>query len=218
MRRATSGAFMLMLLCTTMLSAERERPLWEPPAIPVGSVASEPSVARDLVPAFGIGRFKVVLEETPLADVGAHFQAAVGHAGDASESVSWVCLHGRDSGGRWALWVESGEIHGGLSGGFLWLRLSSADRLDARCVRVEAASLSLPVPLELGMSVTQVVRQIGPATSQSPKQLLYIHRQALTLVPKSGGLPQPYELWSTMCIRLQSGSIDAVQGWHVTSS
>jgi hypothetical protein len=218
MNRALAGTALAMLLSVAVLDAQQPQVLWEPPTILAEPVAPEPTVARDLVPSLGVGPFKVIFEDTSLAQVAAHFNAPVGHAGDASESISWVCLHGRDSAGRWALWVESGEIHGGLCGGFFWLRLSAADRLDERCRAVEAASISLPAPVRLGAPAADVLRKMGPPTTQSPERMLYVHRKAMTLVPKSGGRPEPYELWSTLHMRVHRGTVDAIQGWHTTSS
>jgi hypothetical protein len=218
MSRAPVETVWAILLFGALLDVQQPQVLWEPPTIPVGPVAPEPTVARDLVPSLDVGPFKVILEDTSLAQAGAYFKAPVGHAGDASESISWVCLHGHDSAGRWALWLESGEIHGGLCGGFFWQRLSAGDRLDERCGAVETPSVSLPVRLRLGASVADVLRHLGPPTSQSAERMLYVHRRAMTLVPKGGGPPQPYELWSTLYMRLRRGTVDAIQAWHTTSS
>jgi hypothetical protein len=218
MSRTMAGTALGILLSTGLLDAKQVQVWWEPPTIPVGPVTPEPTVARDLVPSLGIGPFKVMLEDTPLDQVSAYFKAPVGHVGDASESISWVCLHGSDSGGRWALWVESGEIHGGLCGGFFWLRLSPRDHLDQRCQAVEASSVALPVPVRLGTSTADTLRHLGPATVQSRERLLYVHRKAMTLAPNNGGPPEPYEIWSTLYVRLRRGTVDAIQGWHTTSS
>ena len=42
----------------------------------------------------------------------------IGVKGDAGDALEWFCFHGADALGRWVLWLENGEINGGLIGSF----------------------------------------------------------------------------------------------------
>jgi hypothetical protein len=59
MSRTMAGTALGRLLSTGLLDAQQVQVWWEPPTIPVGPVAPEPTVARDLVPSLGIGPFKL---------------------------------------------------------------------------------------------------------------------------------------------------------------
>ncbi len=53
---------------------------------------------------------QVNLEETPLKEVQKGLGGTIGSRGDASEALRWLCFHGSDAKGRWALWLESNTL------------------------------------------------------------------------------------------------------------
>src|SRR5262245_32059116 len=108
-------------------------------------------VSSELIPSIRIGDVEVVLDKTPIADVARRFNATRGHRGDASESLDWLCLTGRDTRDRWILWLESGEIHGGAIGAFQLRRLGESEPVDVRC-RAVAVNVQDPAALRLEMS------------------------------------------------------------------
>lgn len=206
-------------LFVTAIANGQANPLWEPPRIGVQSIVEQPTGALDLVSKITIGPFQVALEDTPLEEVGTHFSASIGHVGDAGESLAWVCLHGQDRIGQWVLWIESGEIHGPMCGGFLLMRRTANSQLDSRCKPVADGRISMPILVRLGMSRAQVVAALGPPTSQSGSHLFYYHHRIVTLSPKAGVAPEPFDMNNTLYIRLNSGNkVDAFQVWRTTSS
>jgi hypothetical protein len=100
-----------------LISVGFPQTVWRPP--PLGRTSkSVATVPRELIDRLQVGKFPVILAKTPLAQVQAELGGTVGHVGDASESLSWVCLQGADQRSRWILWLESAEIDEDLVGGF----------------------------------------------------------------------------------------------------
>jgi hypothetical protein len=191
--------------------------LWEPPKIWAEASLPKATESRDLVPRFGIGSLQVTLEKTPLAAVAAHFGAPSGRSGDASESLSWVCLQGQDQHGAWSLWVESGEIHGPTVGGFLLLRRSASDQLDSRCQRVDGA-IVLPIPIHLGMSRAQVISSLGPPASHTNARMVYHAEAVVMITTQPGAAATRFDVSSILYFRLSGDTVDGMQVWRTTSS
>jgi len=220
MRKRTLVVIICSALVTAVVHAQ-DKPLWEPPRIGVPSIAetAQPNHVQDLVSKITIGSFNVLLEDTPLEQVGTHFSATIGRSGDAGESLAWVCLHGQDRIGQWVLWIESGEIHGPMTGGFLLMRRTANNRLDSRCKPAGNGRISLPIPLSLGMSRAQVVAALGPPISPSGSHLFYYHHHVVRLSPKAGSAAEPFDLSNSLYIRLNSSNkVDAFQVWRTTTS
>ncbi len=207
----------LVSVAVLPLLAAAEVPLWEPPIIWAESSLPEPTGKRDFVQRLRIGALDVVLEETPLADVSRRLKAPVGHRGDAGDSVSWVCLLGEDQDGPWALWLESGEIHGRTVGAFLLKRRSSGERFDSRCVRL-AAAVVISLPIRLGMSRAELVRTLGKPAARSGETVVYFGCQMVKVKPQGAQEAEDFDLCSSLYVRLRAGLVDAVEVWRTTTS
>ncbi len=213
-----SACLLTALLLAVPASSKQARRQWAPPTIWTGTDIPEATGAQDLVPYIGIGSFRVKLGTTLLADAASHFNAKIGYQGDASEALSWVCLQGGTRAGPWALWLESGEIDGPTIGGFLLLPRPGSGWLDHRCIPLRDAAISLPIPLQIGMSGAQVVAALGPPTSQSENHILYSHHLVVTLNPKGDTPGEPLDLDTDLYIRLDGGVVAGFQVWRTTSS
>jgi hypothetical protein len=199
------------------LVAAGDVPSWEPPVMWTESSLPEPSGERDFVSRLNLGSLQVVLEQTMLADVSRRFGAPVGHRGDAGESVSWVCLLGQDEEGPWAVWLESGEIHGGAIGAFLLKRRAPAERFDSRCVEL-AAPVAIPLPIRLDMSRTEVVRLLGQPLAKSGRTEVYSGCQRVKLQPTGAHEAQDFDLCSSLYVRFKGELVEAFAVWRTTTS
>jgi hypothetical protein len=177
----------------------------------------DPSVPEETVSSIDVGGVRVQLEAAPLAELAERFAAALGHAGDASASRSWVCLQGEDALGRWALWLETGELHGGRAGALLLCRLLDGERPDERCRRVPGQAVVGPVGLQLGLTHAVVVAALGPPTAQVADTLVWIHSHQESVVSKGDARPQLFDVGSTLCVRFRDSRVDAFEVWRVTS-
>jgi hypothetical protein len=214
MRAAIGIAAATALAATTAVTP----PLWEPPAMWANYAASAPTGTRDFVPRLKIGSLTVVLEETPLLDVGTRFGASVGQRGDAGDSLEWVCFQGQDERGPWVLWLESGEIHGPTVGGVLLKRRAASEQVDARCVRLAATPISMPLPVHLGMPRSELLHLLGRPTSESGQSVVYSNCHSIKLSTKKGREPEPFDLCSSLRVRFRAGTLDALEVWRTTTS
>lgn len=148
--------------------------MWQPPSIEFGDDFPPPTLPSELIPAFAVGPYRIALDETPIEEVAKHFDAQIGHSGDASEFVQWICLYGSDTLGHWALWIDSGEINGGNVGGFTMMRLGPERRTDPRCrsVRLDVTN---PAGLRLGMTQQEVQQTIGTPSGVVRGTSLYLY-------------------------------------------
>jgi hypothetical protein len=212
--RTTIG---ILTTAVFVLVGAADVPSWEPPVMWTESSLPEPSVGRDFVSKLKVGSLQVVLEQTMLADVSRQFGAPVGHRGDAGEAVSWVCLLGQDQGGPWAVWLESGEIHGGAIGAFLLKRRAPAERFDSRCVAL-AAPVAIPLPIRLDMSRTEVVGLLGQPAAKSGRTELYSGCQRVKLQPTGAHEAQDFDLCSSLYVRFKAELLEAFEVWRTTTS
>src|SRR5947208_5788328 len=96
--------------------------VWKPPRILKSDALPKGSVSRLMVKALRISDLSVELEETNINQVQQRFGGTFGAQGDAGDSLAWLCLSGRDVGGRFVLWLKSGEMDAGTVGSFQWRR------------------------------------------------------------------------------------------------
>jgi len=127
-------------------------------------------------------------------------------------------MQGRDKEVPWVLWIESGEIHGGAAGGFLLLRRAANKRLDDRCVRLGDTSVSVPIPLRLGMSKAQLRTRLGSPTAVSGTTRVYFHRRVVMLRSQAEPTLQPFDLCSALYVRLGGNMVDGFEVWRTTTS
>src|ERR1700746_579651 len=101
------------------------RLIWRPIAMMHGDVFPKATIPKPMLTKLDISDFTISLEKTELKAVQARFGGEIGHEGDASEYLAWLCLHGGDAAEHWVLWLESGETDGPTVGAFQWRRVSS---------------------------------------------------------------------------------------------
>ena len=154
---------------------------------------------------------RVRLEHTELEKVRATLGGVIGHRGDAGDFVQWLCYHGTDDRGRYALWIESSEIDGPMVGGFHLRRISSTQKLDSRC-QVLAGQPKLPLKLGLGISEKQVAAQLGRPTTNRKRLLIYEHEH------ETKGHGQPYTAMNSVGIEIESEAVAAIEVWKSTTN
>jgi hypothetical protein len=190
--------------------------LWAPPPLALRGEA-RPTVAREMVSSFKIGATSVVFEQTELGDLARAFGVAMGHQGDASESLQWFCLTGTAKQGPWVLWLTSGEIDGGRVGGVQLQSLLRGQRVDSRCGlwRSEAIPIEMPVTLRLGMPRREVIRALGSASASAEELLEYVHQhEERRAEPKAPEAPV-FIAMNSVTVWIHRG---IVQGFHVWKS
>jgi hypothetical protein len=149
----------------------------------------------------------IVLEDTDLAAVQRHTGGTIGHWGDASDSLSWLCLHGTGPQGDWVLWLMSGEIDGGTVGGFRWQHVERQAQFDTRCQTLPEGrgGVELPVALQLGVTEARVRRIFGEPSAKLGNALLYLHEHELT------AHNEPYTAMNTLAVHLRGGVMWAIE-------
>jgi hypothetical protein len=154
---------------------------------------------------------QIILEETPLNDVQKNLGGTIGSRGDASEALLWLCFHGSDANGPWALWVESTEMGGGNVDGFAWQRIPKEATLDHRC-RTQDVEVELPIRLALGLTEPEVRRIIGSPTAKHRNTLIFDHEHRETI------RNEPFIASNTVYVVLRDSVVWTVQVWKTTSN
>lgn len=155
--------------------------IWKPPASDFWHSIPNATVPKAMVSNLTVAGASVVLETTPLRTIATRFSATIGRRGDAGDSVRWLCFHGSDSGGQWALWLESYEIDGGTVGGFEWQQIGNGAVFDRRCRTLSAGSVELPRGLRLGLTSEEVKTVLGRPTAARGEVAIYVHSHKLSL-------------------------------------
>jgi hypothetical protein len=160
-----------------------------------------------MIQAIRVGEMSIRLERTELAAVRERFGGEQGLRGDGSTSLGWLCYAGEDAGGRWALWVTSGEIDGPSVGSFEWRRVAERAHFDPRCAQLPLGTditLSL-IPLRLGMDRSRVFSLLGQPTVGRGNILDYEHNHQNLI------RHEPYTFWNSVAVRLLHGTVDSIR-------
>lgn len=210
----TPFAFLLAITTVLAQSANRGRVvLWSPPAIHAPSESPRSTVPKPMITRIVVEGFPISLEQTTLEAARSHFRAVAGHQGDASEALSWICFSGRDEVGLWALWLISSEIDGPDIGGLQWRRIPAGEEVDPRCQSLQGTgTVKLPLPIQLGMSETQVESVIGDPSMKYGHSAIYSHHHSLTI----GG--QLYSADNTIYLSYLEGVLRSVAVIYTVSS
>ncbi len=129
----------LVLTCPALAQNKNGLPnqgssvVWQPPTLELPDNLPEATVRKPIVTALRVGKSQVTLEKTTLSGTQKLLGGTTGHRGDAGDYVEWLCLHGTDANGQWALWLESSEVAGGVVDGFALQRMHSNATPDRRC-------------------------------------------------------------------------------------
>ncbi len=185
--------------------------VWEPPLL-IGPTEELPkgSVPKDMVTRLRISDLTVVLDETKLTAVAAHFGNTIEHRGDAATSLGWVCFQGSTGQGRrWVLWLMSSEINGPAIGGFQWRLVPPLAQVDRRCRILPAAKgrIELPIPIRVGMTERELLRVLGQPTRTRKERLLYSHEKELSNQNES------YKEINLLAVLPRDGTVWAIEVW-----
>jgi hypothetical protein len=187
---------------------------WQPYKMQLPTAAPPPTIPKEMVSQLKVANWPITLEKTTLANVQKRFGGSLGHSGDAGESLQWLCLYKRNAEDGWVLWLTSGEIDGGSIGGFVWLRMSAAQKIDSRCTELNAeqATVMLPIPLKLKMTRDTVEQLLGKPSGRFHNTFTYLHEHKGTIKHA------PYTWDNSIDIVYQRGLVQAVQVALTTSS
>jgi hypothetical protein len=150
-------ALALLLATISPAFVQSSRTIWQPPTLDLPNTLPQATVSKEMITKLRVEKMQIILEETPLNDVQKNLGGTIGSRGDASEALLWLCFHGSDANGPWALWVESTEMGGGNVDGFAWQRIPKEATLDHRC-RTQDVAVELPIRLALGLTEPEVRR------------------------------------------------------------
>jgi hypothetical protein len=179
---------------------------WQPVKIPFLGVAPPPTIRKEMVSHLEAANWPITLEKTTLTDAQRRFGGSLGHSGDAGEFLQWLCLYKRNPEDGWVLWLTSGEIDGGSISGFVWLRMSAAQRIDSRCTELgEQATVMLPIQLKLNMSRGTVEQLLGKPSCRFHETFTYLHEH------KGQIGHAPYTWDNSIDIVYQRGLVKAIQ-------
>lgn len=158
-------------------------PIWAPPSIESPPEWPHSTIQKPMITGITVAGFPIRLEYTQLDVVAKRLKVATGHQGDASEFLAWLCLQGNDRQGPWGLWLTSSEIDGPMIGGFQLEHLTPGAALDSRCGSFNdpSRSISLPIPIQLGMTEAQVQAVLGKPSSRYGETSIYVHERDLQL-------------------------------------
>jgi hypothetical protein len=214
-----SGISVLILAGTAFIqTANRSSPsgtarvMWEPPAWNLFPVLPKPTVSKEMLAELRVSDLPVRLEETKLDDVATRLGGTIGQTGDAGDFVEWLCFGGTDPGGRWVLWLESGEIDGGMVGSFQWQRLTKGAVLDRRCRMIEGTGVELPVALRFGITEAEILKILGPPTVKQSDSLVYVHQHRESI------RGEPYTSTNIVAVLLRGRKVWAIDVSKTTSS
>jgi hypothetical protein len=206
--------WLFFVVLTVYIRPVSGQTVWEPPNELGVPGDSKPAVRREAITRLRIAAFTVILGETRLSDVQSHLGGTIGQRGDPSEFLDWLCFHGRDAGGLWALWLEAGEIHGGTVGAFQLRRVDAATQFDQRCQSIAGStgSVKLPGGVRLGLSRAQAIRILGRPTKSTGDTSLYAHEHQDVI------RGEPFTASNRLTIRFRNAILDALDLWKMTVS
>ncbi len=200
-----------VLLTITGALAQSDRTIWQPPTLDLPDTPPHATVSKEMITKLRVAKMQIILDETPLSDVQKNLGGTVGASGDASESLQWLCFHGSDAKGRWALWLESDEMGGGNVDGFAWQRIPEQASLDRRC-RAQAIEIELPIQLAIGLTESEVRGILGTPTAEHGNILVFDHEHQETIDK------EPFTASNSVYVQLRSGVVWSVQVWKSTSN
>ncbi len=208
------GLLVISALFATLPRIAAAQTLWRPPRLPVAQVdTSTPSAI--LLPRFELGPVTIIFEETPLRTVQRALPGGrIGEAGEADGYVAWLCYVLGSGSDRSVLWLESFEQGGPENAimGFTLLPVGPTARVDPRCAdtRSSGARLRLSLPIRLGTSSEQLLRELGKPTEQHGDTLAYFHQTDLASEKRT--------VYSNLCVVLRAGRVIRIDVWHFSAS
>jgi hypothetical protein len=197
------AAVLLLLVCTAFAqTGGRGALVWEPRLFNATDQVPKGTIGKDIVSDLRVLDRTVVLEETKLTDLQAHFKATIGNRGDAGDYVEWLCFYGANS--NWVLWLTSGEIDAGAIGGFQWQLVPATSRIDRRCRQLTDSAVKLPNAIRLGIPERDLFRIMGQPTKREGQRFLYVHEEPQAI------RNQPYTETNVVVVNIRNGVVSAI--------
>ena len=220
MYRRVQIAIFFAITCTAWAQVSTDSPskgsllVWQPPTLQLPNALPQPTVAKEMITTLRVAKMLIILEKTGLTDVQTRLGGSIGHRGDASEALAWLCFHGADANTRWALWLESSELGGGMIDGFALQRLARNAKTDQRCQMLQGREgvIELPTALRLGLTEMQVRKILGNPTTTYQNTLVFEHEHEETIHN------QPFTASNTVYVTFRGGTVWAIQVWKDTTS
>lgn len=201
----------IAILLTTTAFAQSNRVVWQPPTLELPDKLPHPSVSKEMITKLWVAKTQIILEKTPINEIQKNLGGTIGSRGDASEALQWLCFHGSDAKGQWALWLESSEMGGGNVDGFAWQRIAEKAVLDRRCHK-QAVDIELPIQIAMGLTESEVRKNLGTPTAKHLNTLIYDHEHQETV------RDEHFTASNTVYVELRGGVVSAVQVWKTTSN
>jgi hypothetical protein len=165
-----------------------------------------------MIARLGVGVVHIALEETRLTTIQIQLGGVIGHRGDASEALEWLCYQGTGSGGRWALWLENSELGGGRVDGFTLEHLDQEAALHCQTLRGSGNQVALPIALAPGMAEDQIPAVLGRPTAKFRTPGFFVQEHKETIKSR------PFTSSNTVAISARGGVVWAIQVWKNTES
>jgi len=162
-----------------------------------------------------MGKFIIKLETTSLENVFKTVKTGkIVQRGDASESLEWICYSITDQSSPVRLWLLSGEIDGGIVGGFVIRSMSTKDKISEACP--ELPESFKPVKLErkiwINTSESDVRKILGKPSLESRGWLLYSSEQIFKNDPRAKAWGEhDWTVYGSLDLRIRSGKV--VEMW-----
>jgi hypothetical protein len=117
-----------------------------PPAYPF-KVMPTPTYKAPLASTLKLGTFVTQLESTSLTEVLDTIKVGhIGHRGDATESVTWLCYSIHDAANPFRIWLMSGGIDRGKVGSIVARTVSMDENTTQSCPNLP--TVHIPIKLE----------------------------------------------------------------------
>lgn len=202
----------LILLAASVAAAQSSAgTVWQPPTFDLPETPPKASIPKEMITSLRIGKLSITLEETLLRDVARNLGGTIGSSGDAGDALHWLCLHGSDASGRWALWLESDEMGGGRIDGFALQRISSRVTVDPRC-RAEEVQIDLPLRLRIGLKESEVRKILGSPTAKYRNTLIFDHEHEQMV------RNEPFTVSNSVYVILNGDAARGIHVWKTTSN
>lgn len=201
----------LLLVATAAAFAQSAGVVWQPPTLDLPDSLPKANISKEMITTLRIENVPIVLEKTQLTNVAEILGGTIGSRGDASEALHWLCFHGSDANGRWALWLESDELGGGAVDGFALQQIPKKAKIDRRCATKEVR-VDLPIRLAIGLTETEARGVLGAPTTKYRNTLVFDHEHEEKI------RNELFTASNTVYVVLQSGVVSAIQVWKITSN
>lgn len=156
MQRRVRIAILFVITCAAFVQVARTSsphgfPEWQRPTLEYPDTLPPATVRKVMITTLRVADVQIVLEKTELKEVQKRFGGTIVGSGDASTANASLCFCGTDVNGKWALWLDSGEISGlRWIDGFTLQRLGGNAKVDRRCRMIPERKGGIDCPFRFG--------------------------------------------------------------------